>query len=700
MKTTVFFGATLLAAATAQAGIINPATVVPASALAPHYAEKCAGCHGSNLQGGFGPSLSSADFVAKWRDQPTERLAAYIKSGMPPSDPGSLTASEALAYANMIARVGGFASAPEGASPSSGASPAASFDKESADGGVGATSENKDRYYHAEMERRARKLAALTTVTDQMLAKPDPAEWLSARRTRDGLAFSPLRSIDRKTVSRLSVEWSLALPNGTNGITPIVHDGVMFINSSGTVKALDVSNGDELWSYSREVDVVPLGPPVSQPRSMAIYGDTLYVPTLDNHMIALDVRSGKVRWDHTIERPSTTLRTTAAPAIVRGKIIQGMAGCAGSDETGGCFIAALDAQTGKELWRFYTIPRKGEPGYATWNGAPASDRFGGSIWSDATYDEVTNLIFIGVAQTYHVAPLLASKVTKESKRALYTNATLALNPDTGKLVWFYQHMEREVWDLDWSFERQVYDMQTRSGSRRIVGTIGKLGILDMVDARTGQYVSSFDMGLQDLVTAIDPRTGAKTTRPSAEPEADVAKIICPFAGGVRNWPATSLDPARKMLYVPYTRSCMDYMFRPGMKFDISYGMKPPKDGDGDLGGVMAIDLNTMKPAWTQKQRAPASSGVLATDGGLVFAGDRDRWFRVLNSDTGAVVWQARLDRRLSSNPITFAKDDRQYVAIISGGGAPNDATQESLTPESGNTGAGVTLWVFGLQEPS
>ncbi|MFD2580322.1 PQQ-binding-like beta-propeller repeat protein [Novosphingobium colocasiae] len=264
---------------------------------------------------------------------------------------------------------------------------------------------------------------------------------------------------------------------------------------------------------------------------------------------------------------------------------------------------------------------------------------------------------------------------------MYTNATLALDPDTGKRIWFYQHMERDVWDFDWAFERYAFTMKAADGPRRVVGTVGKLGILDVLDAKTGAYVASFDMGMQDLVTAIDPKTGQKTTNPAAEPQDGVFKHICPFAGGVRNWPATSFDGSQGVLYVPFTRSCMNYAFHGDRTLDISYAMAPPVQGNGMLGGVMAIDMQSLKPLWVQEQRAAASSGVLATDGGVVFAGDRDRWFRALDSSNGKVLWQTRLDRRLSSNPITFAHGNNQYVAIVSGGGAPNDATQESLNPE-------------------
>lgn len=668
-----------------------------AAPVAPAYTAKCAGCHGPAMEGAFGPSLNDSTFKGKWAGRSFAELASYIHSSMPPSNPGSLAAGDVTEIVRSIQQVNGFSRWREAGEETSEHAQAEDVNPEAAAGGVARGSANTDDYYRARIAERARRLESLTPVSEAMLTNPSANDWLSVRRTDDSLAFSPLKQIDRKSVSRLSLGWSYALAAGSNAITPLVHDGVMFVNSNGEVKALDVASGDELWSFTRPASVIPLGDLVSQPRSMAVLGHLLYVPTVDNHMIALDIRSGKVVWDHLIQKADTTLRITGAPLVVRGKIIQGMSGCAGAQEKSGCFVTALDAATGKELWRFYTIPRAGEPGADSWNGEPFGNRFGGSIWSTATYDADTGLIYIGTAQTYQIAPLLENRATTDSKKALYTNTTLALDPDTGKLAWHYQHMEREVWDLDWSFERYSWTMPTKAGPRRVVGTIGKLGILDVLDARTGEYVTSFDMGMQNLVTAIDAKTGRKTTDPAFEPKANVPLRICPFAGGIRNWPSTSFDVSKGVLYVPFTRSCMTFLHKPGGGFDISYAMEPPPGNDPNVGGVMAIDMKTLAPAWVYRHRAPAASGALATAGGVVFAGDRDRWFRALDAATGSVLWQTRLDRRLSGNPITFAHQGQQYVAITSGGGTPYDATQQSLTPESPRNAAGVTLWVFKLQ---
>ncbi len=338
--------------------------------------------------------------------------------------------------------------------------------------------------------------------------------------------------------------WSLALPAGSNAITPLVHDGVLFINSSGTVLAVDVNTGDTLWSFERPAAAPPMGPPISQPRSLAIFGNYLYVPTNDNHMIALDIHTGKVAWDHLITGMRKTMRLSGGPTVAGGKIIQGMSGCGGTGEPGGCFITALDAATGRGKFGVSRrSPDRGEPGGDTWNGAPFSNAIGASVWSAGTYDPEGHLVYFGTGQTYHIATLMLPDPRRRIANAgLYTDTTLALNPETGKLVWYYQHMARDVWDMDWPFERMITFLPIDGKPRKVVMTMGKLGILDVLDAATGQYIFSHDIGMQNLVTAIDPVSGWKTTDASLEPDPEQSKAICPFAIGVRNWPATSYDP--------------------------------------------------------------------------------------------------------------------------------------------------------------
>ena len=666
------------------------------------YARECAGCHGASLGGAFAAPLSGTDFAAKWAARGPQSLFALIRESMPPARPGGLSPQAYLDLTNLVLARNELP--PLGTDVIAGltAGSASSAAGGSESGGAGDPTANQDAVYRASRARQAAKLAAITPVDEKTLRAPPDADWLHWRRTDDGFGFSPLTAINPTNAHRLQLAWSLSLPAGTNQITPLVHDGVMFVNSNGTVQALDAVNGDLLWKFARvPAPVTPAGPPTTQPRNLALYGTTLFVPTLDNHMLALDARSGSLLWDHPIQESGGVLRLTGGPLVVHDLVLQGVSGCSGAGYAGGCFIIALDAQTGAERWRFNTVAHPGMPGGNTWNGAPLEERFGGSVWVAGTYDAELDLVYFGTGQTYHITPLMRDNPNSEdSNDALYTDTTLALNPRSGELVWHYQHQAREVWDLDWAFERTILTLPTAFGPVKAVVTMGKLGILDALDARTGAYLSSFDLGLQNLVVSIDSETGAKTTDPALEPAPDQPRFICPFPGGVRSWPATAYDPARGLLFVSAFESCMEYVWKPGEAWDIQYTVAPHPDADGNFGRVAAIDLGSGKVAWEQRRRASQASAMLATASGLVFEGSRDRWFRASDSASGEVLWQARLDMTPNAFPITYASSDVQYVAITTGGGGPVDVSWQTLTPELQNPAGATTLWVFHLgREP-
>jgi alcohol dehydrogenase (cytochrome c) len=562
---------------------------------------------------------------------------------------------------------------------------------------------NADTDFHRASEARRALFARLSPVTDAMLAKPADGDWLTWRRSYAGLGFSPLRQINRSNAGKLKAAWSWSLPVSPNAITPLAHDGVLFIYSANRVQALDGSTGDLLWQYTRALPSA-LGVGYSL-RNIAIYEDKLYVPTADGHMVALDAKTGKVAWDRQIVPDDAVgVRLTGGPTVVRGKVIQGTTLC--FTYRGGCFITALDARTGAEVWRFHTIARPGEPGGDTWNGAPLDQRYGGAVWASGSYDPELNLYYIGVGQTYDTATLLQPhEKPGSSADALYTDSTLALDPDTGKLQWHYQHFQRDVWDFDWAFERSLLTLNVGGRPRQVSLTAGKLGIFDVIDRTNGQYLFSRDMGLQTLVSAIDPKTGVKQVDPALAPEAGVPKSICPHAGGARSWPATAVDPVAKIAFVPLVESCMDFTWTPrdaartaAGGTDIRWVLKARPDSDGRFGRVQAINIETGKVLWVNRRRAPQSSSILATAGGLVFEGGRDRRFRALDSATGRTLWETRLSAVPSSTPITYSADGHQYVAVVAGGGNAHDATWPILTPEIENPQGATTLWIFALPE--
>jgi len=525
-------------------------------------------------------------------------------------------------------------------------------------------------------------LDSYTPVTEALLANPSSNDWLSWRRTQDGLGFSPLKTIDKDNVRRLQVAWSIALPPGPNAATPLVHDGVIYVHSFGdSVQAFDAANGNELWHYARKL------PSNSRPtvkRNLALYGNKVFFGTSDVHEVALDVKTGDVVWDAPIAGEGSGFGLSGGPLVAHGKVLQGINGQA----PGGAYIVGLDAETGKELWRFYTIARPGEPHGESWNGLPLDKRSGGSVWTAGGYDPQSNLAFFGPAPTYDTGPL-RDPVSKPgiTNEALYTNATIALDPDTGKLAWYYQHVPNDQWDFDWAFERQLLTLPVNGRDQRVLLTSGKEALYDVLSLdERGKYLFSIDMGLQNLITGIDPKTGAKHIDPALIPSREKAITVCPHAGAAKSWIPGSINPTTKVLYVPLVESCMNLTPVPldqrgALSTGVSFSIRPRLDSDGKMGRIAAVNLETKKPVWTERQRAPQTTGVLDTAGGVLFAGALDRWFTAYDDATGKALWRVQLTDVPSSAPITYAVNGKQYVAMVVGFGSPQSITFAMLTPE-------------------
>jgi alcohol dehydrogenase (cytochrome c) len=477
-----------------------------------------------------------------------------------------------------------------------------------------------------------------------------------------------------------------------------VHDGVIFVHSyNDHVQALDAATGDELWRYSRRL---PSGTFGTVQRNIALYGDKLYLATSDGHVVALEMKTGRPVWEHQIGDGKTS-RVSGGPVVAKGLVMQGTLGRA----PGGQYIVGLDAQTGRLLWRFNSIAQPGEPHGDSWNGVPIEKRTGGSVWTAGSYDADQNLVFFGPAPTYDTGPLRdLVKQRGVSNDALYTNSTVALDPHTGQLKWHYQHRPNDQWDLDWAFERQIITLPVDGRGRKLIITAGKEAIYDALDAHTGRYVFSIDLGLQNFVTAIDPKSGAKTIDPNLIPNRSRQITVCPHAGGAKNWLPGSYDPSTRIMYVPLVESCMDMIPVPegergALTSGVRWTVRPRPESDGRYGRLQAIDLETRKTVWIQRQRAPQSSGVLATAGGLVFAGALDRWFTAYDAGNGEPLWQVRLSDVPNSAPITYSVNGKQYIAVVVGYGGPQVATFPVLVPEIRMPAApSSAIWVFELGE--
>lgn len=651
------------------------------------YLGNCAMCHGAHLDDGqFGPPLSGQTFAQRWAGRSLAELDSYLETSMPPALAGQLSRDT---YVSVIAyllqqnkvKAGSRPVPAQRAALSAMVLPGKRIPDQLLRRGNSPGGPITAGVKLPSWPAPPNPLDHYTPVTEAMLNHPPQGDWLTWRRTRDDLGFSPLDQINKRNVGELQLAWSISLPAGPNAATPLVHDGVIFVHSFGdNVQAFDAATGHELWHYGREL---PNNARPTVKRNMALYGDKLFVGTSDVHVVALDVKTGHVLWDRQIAPPGVGWALTGGPLVAHGKVLQGINGQA----PGGAWIVGLDANTGKELWRFYSIARPGAPNGNSWNGLPLDKRSGGSVWTAGSYDPQLNLAYFGPAPTYDTGPM-RDPVDKPgvTNDALYTDTTVALNPDTGKLVWYYQHVRNDQWDYDWAFERQIVDLPVHGRQEKVVVTAGKEALFDVLNAANGHYVDSFDAGLQTLISAVNPKTGAKTIDPKLVPSRERAVTVCPHAGGAKSWLPGSIDPATHVLYEPLVESCQDLTPAPkgergGLSTGVRFSIRPRPDSDGRYGRVQAIDLTTGKTIWTARHRAPQSAGVLATAGGLVFSGSIDRAFRAHDAATGKVLWQTRLNDVPSAAPITYAVDGKQYVAMVVGFGSPQSVTFTALTPE-------------------
>jgi alcohol dehydrogenase (cytochrome c) len=674
-------------------------TVAQATQGRELYAKNCASCHGTSLGGSeFASSLRGASFTMNWGGKTADELFTFIHTKMPPANPGSLGPDAVAQLIAFILQTNGVEAGDK------------EFPTESAAQGAmtvprGATQRNAPMMPLSPLAPPMtpvvlpNPLEKISRVTDALLDNPPPGDWLLWRRTYDDFGFSPLKEINKTNVSDLRVAWAWSLPNGQNEATPLEHDGVLFVDSYGDkVQALNAVTGDLLWQYSRQL---PSDARLSVKRNLSLYGDRLYMPTSDDHIVALDVKTGDVVWDSALADYTQGYQTTGGPLVAKGKVMQGVAGQA----RGGNFIIALDAETGKEAWRFHSIAQSGEPG-DSWNDLPNEKRNGASVWTAGSYDPELNLAFFGVGQTYDTGPVL-HRVDKPgvSNDGLFTDCTLAFNPDTGKLVWYFQHVHNDQWDLDWAFEQQLMHLPGEDNGKKMVVTSGKMGIYEGMDAATGKYIFSKDLGIQNVVASIDPKTGEKTINPDVVVGDGKPHTICPHPGGGRNWIAGSYNPETKTVYVPMVESCMDLIPAPaGQRGNLSSGVNwfirmRPDNSDGKIGRVEALNLETKKPVWIDRQRAPQSTCTLDTAGGVVFAGALDRYFTAYDDATGEILWKIRLNDMPSSCPITFRVDGKEYLAVVVGAGGAQSFTFPVLVPEIHlPPDHGAEIWVFQLPE--
>ena len=516
-------------------------------------------------------------------------------------------------------------------------------------------------------------------VTDKMLQNPDAGDWLNWRRTPNGWAFSPLDQINRRNVAKLTQVWTAPMGTGPQEATPLVYRGVMYLPNRGDyIQAFDGKTGQLLWEYKRKF---PEGVMGSTNRSMAIWGTTLIDAGGDNQIYAVDARTGTLIWETPVHEPTVRAHATAGPLIANGKVITGRQ-CQPDATFEGCVVTAHDAATGKELWRTHTIPQPGEPGDDSWGGVPMEQRWHVGTWMVPSFDPVLNKIYIGTSVTIPAPKFQLGGVDKQH---LYHNSTLALDPNTGKIVWYYQHLI-DHWDLDHPFERLLVDTavapkagevawinpRIKPGERRkvVTGIPGKTGIVYTLDRETGEFLWARPTIFQNVVSNIDGATGKVTDDPErVYSHKDQSIFVCPGMNGGKNWPAGAYSPRTNAMYMPMQNQCMNAKTQDDQRDPkLVYGLEQEQvlsPGAPGQGTIWAISVETGEVLWRREQRAGVMS-MVATDGGLVFGGDVAGNLTAYDEKTGEVLWQKNLGSAISGYPVVYAVAGKEYVAVTTG----------------------------------
>ena len=560
----------------------------------------------------------------------------------------------------------------------------------------------------------AQEPVRIDPVTDAELQDPSPDEWLMWRRTLNGWGYSPLDQIDRDNVADLRMVWSRGLGPGRQQGTPLVRNGVMYMpNPRDLIQAIDAVTGDLLWQYQRDrpddlADYLIPGL-IDHNRNIAIYDTLIFDSTTDDYVIALDATTGEVVWEtEVLDYRVNPANQTSGPIVADGKVISGRS----CDPRGGphaCVIVAHDALSGEELWRRRLIPGPGEFGDETWGDVPFEERGHVGSWMVPSFDPELNLVYLGTSVTSPAPKFMLGGVDKTH---LYHNSTLALNADTGEIVWYYQHLN-DSWDLDHPFERLLVDtavrpdptavswinprLQPGEERRVLTGIPGKTGVVYTLDRETGEFLWATPTITQNVISGIDGATGAVSENAELVFTAQGQVVLaCPHASGGKDWEAGAYSPLTNTMYMPLRNVCArmrasTFEDEEASRLYAIAWRSQIAPGTDQVGAVHAISAETGATAWVYEQRA-ATMSLAATGGGLVFGGDVNGRFRAFDDRTGEVLWEINLGSSVSGFPITYAVDGRQYVAVSTGTPRFIDLTPE-LRPSLGNN-----LFVFALPE--
>ena len=537
-------------------------------------------------------------------------------------------------------------------------------------------------------------------VTDAVLANPDPADWLMISRTFDQQRYSPLDQINKGNVGQLRMAWSRGLPNGTQESTPIVYRGIMYLNAPGaSIQAVAATNGDLIWEYQREYPRT-VTPAAARAKSLGIYEDMIYFAAPDGFLLALDANTGKLRWETKVDNGG---QTAGGLLVADGKVISNRT-CEQSQREN-CFIAAHDARTGKEVWRFYTTAAPGEPGGDTWADMPVAERAASPWGLPGSYDPKRKVLYWGVANPNPYTRLArhgrADAVSLSAPANLYSNSTVALEVATGKLLWYYQQLPGDDWDADHNQERVLVRTRLNPDARHakwispaivpgeerdVVVTVAEGGGLFVVERSSGRFLWARPFPYDDPninMNHIDVKTGQTRVNPDKLFRKDGDKILGCYHNTRSLW-SIAYHPGKNSLYVPFQDQCLSMTANSKAKtgWGPRAGVIRPGSDPNKYMNIGKIDLATgeMRVLYSQPQASAGSA--LVTAGDLVFWGDQNRRLRAFDADDGRILWEAVVGGMIMGSTISYAVNGKQYVMVFTGEGQSVTAGPLGLTQKS------------------
>jgi alcohol dehydrogenase (cytochrome c) len=668
------------------------------------FTDNCVACHLADLAGtNDAPALAGSAFMGAWGKRTTAQLYSKIHTTMPLGRGGSL---DETTYADLVAYIlrangatpGTTAFTPATAvaigSIANGQTPAGLNTVRAANGAtVPPRRPDPGRFSLPTKFGLTLKghIQNYVPVTDEMLRNPPDGDWLMFRRNYQGWSYSPLSQINTQNVSSLTLKWMWSMPeNGTMEITPMVHNGIIYAWGTGnTIQALNAKTGELLWE--NRLGPAPRapgpGPSTEETRALGLWGNNLYVNTPYGMVYALDARTGEEVWKNNIVDYKPGIGgSTGGVIIINGKVLVGMTNCGRPKTDDHCYISAYDAKTGKRDWKFVTVALKGDPGGDSWGDLPDNMRKGAETWIAGTFDPDLNTTYWGVAQAKPWRRDLRGSGKGDTN---YANSTIALDPDTGKLKWFFQHGPGESLDLDEVYERVLIN----HGDQKTLMTIGKAGILWKLDRVTGKFIAAKETVFQNIWSSIDKNGRPAYRKDIVDQKVDQWLSSCPGPEGGHDWQATSYHQPSDTLIIPLSQSCV-FMLGNGSQ---TYFEMP--GSDGNMGRLSAYRTADMKPLWSFQQRAPFLTGVISTAGNVAFVGDFDRVFRAVDVRTGNTLWKTRLGTTVQGFPVSFSVDGKQYIAVTTGlGGGSPEAKPGTMLTEVHRPPNGYNLFVFGLPD--